>query len=174
MPLRVEIYYPDSMRTWTFATHPTGDGPWCDEPDKIQWIDETTDLDCLIVRAVTTGALCGYVGVPPGHPWHGMDAFKIPAHAHGDGLNYGSLCDGNEDGPNICHVPEPGRPADVWWIGFHCAGTWDVQPSRDADLAAEGINPPESFPWPRTYRTIRYVRDECVALATQVMEADGW
>jgi hypothetical protein len=46
-------------------------GPWLEEPDKIQWIDEATGLDCLIVRQSESGHLCGYAGVPPGHPLHG-------------------------------------------------------------------------------------------------------
>ena len=41
-------------------------GAWQDEPDKVQWIDEETGLDCLIVRN-PGGALCGYVGVAEGH-----------------------------------------------------------------------------------------------------------
>lgn len=48
------------------------DGAWQNEPDKVQWVDEATGLDCLIVRN-GGGALCGYVGVPEGHPWHGLD-----------------------------------------------------------------------------------------------------
>lgn len=46
------------------------DGPWQSEPDKRQWQDEETGLPCLIVRG-PAGALCGYVGVSPEHPWHG-------------------------------------------------------------------------------------------------------
>ena len=41
------------------------EGPWMTEPDKLVWIDVDTDLDCMAVRAPTTGAWCGYVGVPP-------------------------------------------------------------------------------------------------------------
>lgn len=41
-------------------------GPWDGEPDKKQWMDPATGLPCLIHRG-PTGALCGYVGVPPGH-----------------------------------------------------------------------------------------------------------
>lgn len=48
-----------------------GRGPWADEPDKIQYQDEATGLPCLIVRS-PVGALCGYVGVPEGHPWFGI------------------------------------------------------------------------------------------------------
>jgi hypothetical protein len=45
-------------------------GAWDDEPDKKQWQDTATGLPCLIVRN-GVGALCGYVGVPRWHPWHG-------------------------------------------------------------------------------------------------------
>lgn len=47
-------------------------GEWDGEPDKRQWRDEATGLPCLIVRG-PAGALCGYVGVPDGHPFHGKD-----------------------------------------------------------------------------------------------------
>ncbi len=46
-----------------------GDGPWQNEPDKMQWVDEATGLPCLIVRN-RSGALCGYAGVPNTHPWY--------------------------------------------------------------------------------------------------------
>lgn len=50
-----------------------GDGPWQSEPDKIQWQDAATGYPCLIVRnGEVTGALCGYVGVSPNHPAHGL------------------------------------------------------------------------------------------------------
>lgn len=48
-----------------------GAGDWQKEPDKVQWQDEETGLPCLIVRG-PTGALCGYVGVPQGHPAYGL------------------------------------------------------------------------------------------------------
>lgn len=63
------------MKTKEWANTPKDDwrpGPWLNEPDKVQWVDEETGLDCLIVRG-PSGVLCGYVGVPPEHPWHGVD-----------------------------------------------------------------------------------------------------
>lgn len=48
-----------------------GSGAWSDEADKVQWVDEATGLDCLIVRN-NGGALCGYVGVPESHPLYGV------------------------------------------------------------------------------------------------------
>lgn len=64
------------MQTWTYDDRSFGDlplpeGPWTDEPDKAQWIDEATGLDCLIVRN-GMGTLCGYVGVDEDHPFFGV------------------------------------------------------------------------------------------------------
>ena len=47
------------------------DGPWFDEPDKRQWPDAATGLPCILVRG-PSGAWCGYVGMPPTHPAHGL------------------------------------------------------------------------------------------------------
>lgn len=47
-------------------------GPWDAEPDKAQWVDPATNLDCLIVRN-PGGAWCGYVGIAEGHPWFGIE-----------------------------------------------------------------------------------------------------
>jgi len=65
-------------------------GPWDDEPDKMQWPDATTGLPCLVVRN-GSGALCGYVGVPPGHPAHGMDYGALDVQVHG-GLTFARGC----------------------------------------------------------------------------------
>jgi hypothetical protein len=48
-----------------------GEGPWEDEPDKVQWLDTLTGLHCLIIRSVEAGSLNGYVGLYHGHPAHG-------------------------------------------------------------------------------------------------------
>jgi len=51
-------------------------GPWDNEPDRVDWVH--AGLACLIVRA-PVGALCGYVGVGPTHPWyHGPRTEKGP------------------------------------------------------------------------------------------------
>lgn len=42
-------------------------GPWDSEPDRIEWRSE--GIPCLIVRN-RMGALCGYAGVSPRHPWN--------------------------------------------------------------------------------------------------------
>lgn len=56
-------------REWRFVDKSTwGPGPWADEPDKVQWQDETTGLPCMVRRgSPEIGVWCGYVGVAEGH-----------------------------------------------------------------------------------------------------------
>jgi hypothetical protein len=149
-----------------------GEGPWSGEPDKLQWIDEATGYDCLIVRSDFSGALCGYVGVPPGHPLHGVGDDDADLDVHG-GLTFAGGCQqGAPEGHGVCHVPEPGRPADVWWLGFDCAHAWDLMPGMDARLRGLGMPPMPHFGGPPvTYKPVGYVREECARLAAQLVGA---
>lgn len=103
-----------------------GDGPWQSEPDRKEW--RHAGFPCLIVRVALHGALCGYVGVPPGHPWHGKGYDDIGAECHG-GLTYAEPCRGA-----VCHVPAPGETDDLWWLGFDHAHAWDRCPARNHDM----------------------------------------
>ena len=133
-------------------------GEWTQEPDNAHWIDPASDLDCLIVRS-RTGALCGYVAVPPEHPLYGKGYLEPGVDVHG-GLTYADFCaEGSEDG--ICHVPAAGRPHKVWWFGFDCAHYMDKSP-RDFDPAYKWGNE-EGY-----YRNVAYVTDEIRSLAQQL------
>jgi hypothetical protein len=146
-----------------------GDGPWNDEADKLQWVDEATGLDCLIVRN-HSGALCGYVGVSPSHPLHGKRYDDADVEVHG-GLTFADRCD--DDAPEdrgICHVPAPGRPKDVWWFGFDCHHFMDFGPGMAAREAALGM-PPIPSSLGESYKTIGYVQRECARLAEQLVAA---
>lgn len=68
-----------------------GRGPWDDEPDKKQWLDEATGLPCLAVRASALGHWCGYVGVPVGHPAYGKGYADLDVTVHG-GLTFADRC----------------------------------------------------------------------------------
>lgn len=148
-----------------------GPGPWQDEPDKRQWENQPTGLPCLIVRG-PAGALCGYVGIPKGHPYYGRHYDEVPVEAHG-GLTFGDYCrvDSPEDS-SICHVPGPGEPDDVYWLGFDCAHAGDVSPATDA-LIRQRYDPQE---WANrmqvfagyVYRDVAYVTAEVDALAVQL------
>jgi len=153
-----------------------GDGPWNDECDKRQWLDEQSGLPCLIVRG-PMGQWCGYVGVPSSHPLfevgynqiHSggfLDLLEVWAtgelaprpyslEVHG-GLTFADFCapEGKEHG--ICHVVEPGEDDRVWWLGFDCGHTGDVHPGIREFFSGD------------VYRTQDYVTQETVSLAHQL------
>jgi hypothetical protein len=115
------------------------------------------------------GALCGYVGAPPGHPWHGAGYNDVDVSVHG-GLTFAASCQENApEGHGICHVPEPGRPADVWWLGFDCAHGGDVIPKM---IEYEKNLPAELTAYRRDdqYRDVAYVTEQCQQLAAQIHE----
>jgi hypothetical protein len=141
-----------------------GPGPWQAEPDRVEF--EHLGLPCLIVRHERAGHLCGYVAVPPGHPWHGKNdstVYDLPddkrPDAHG-GITYASACAGH-----VCHVPKPGEPDDVWWIGFDAAHAGDVSPGYEWALSRVGV--PTGWGGVHDYRTVDYMRRQCERLAEQ-------
>jgi hypothetical protein len=147
-----------------------GVGPWQDEPDRLEW--RHAGLPCLIVRG-QLGALCGYVGVPPGHRYHGVGHDDVEGvGAHG-GLTYAEGCRGE-----ICHVPAPGEPDDVWWLGFDCAHAFDYVPGLHAQLreiCEREHNPLVDVTDARAgpmfgevYRDLAYVKAEVEDLAEQL------
>lgn len=145
------------------------EGDWDGEPDREEW--RSHGLPCLIVRN-DLGALCGYVGVPPGHRMHGKaldDADDLSVHG---GISYANACAGH-----ICHVPREGEPDDVWWLGFDCGHGWDFMPGLYANLrkALAGLKDPlfESDARYGTYRPIGYVRGEVERLAEQLAASPG-
>jgi hypothetical protein len=93
---------------WYTPKSEWGDGAWQDEPDKVEWRDDDTRLPCLIVRG-PSGALCGYVAVSPGHPWHGRDGGSIDVVVHG-GITF---ADRRQTSGHICHETRPGEPDNV-------------------------------------------------------------
>jgi hypothetical protein len=157
-------------RMWNTMTEEKaswGDGPWNSEPDKEQFSDKATGLPCLIKRN-HFGALCGYVGVPEGHPWHGKGYDDIAADVHG-GLTYAGSCQEGPEGQAICHVPAPGEPEPLWWLGFDCHHAWDIAPGMEARERQQGY-PPIHIPG-CSYKTVAYVKAECARLAGQAAEA---
>lgn len=117
------------MKTWTFVDKCEWPnlGNLHTEPDKAQWVDEQTGLDCLAVRNRRLGHWCGYVGVPESHHYFGKDYDEVDADVHG-GLTFADVCQENDKEHGICHIPEHGRPEKVWWLGFDCAHLNDVSP----------------------------------------------
>ena len=165
----VEEYTTEDKTGW-------GDGPWQSEPDKVVWVDALTGLDCMAHRN-GSGAWCGYVGVPEGHPAYGQDYDNVDVDCHG-GLTYGDGC--HEEMPpehGLCHIPQPGRPQKVWWFGFDCAHWQDFMPAMAARLAQIRSENPmrpefEKFQdyhdFGEHYRDLGYVVDEVTTLAKQL------
>ena len=159
--------YPN-FQSWTFGPArseagarrrcPLPEGPWNDEPDKVQWIHPASNLDCLAVRN-HFGAWCGYVGVPPEHPLHGQGYGMVDVDVHG-GLTFADFCADSEEPEAICHVAAPGRPDRVWWLGFDCGHAFDFQPGIMSFEAIPGM----------VYRDLAYVVEQVTQLAIQLME----
>jgi len=97
------------------------------------------------------GHLCGYIAVPPAHPWFGKDYDDLDVDVHG-GLTYAK--DGKEtDYPHALGT-------EAWWHGFDCAHSGDISP---------GIG--HIYPGD-VYRDRDYVFAEIERLAQQA--ADAW
>lgn len=125
-------------------------GPWTEEPDRLQYVSDE-GYDCLITRN-PVGALCGYVGVKPGHPYFDKHYDDVPAHVHG-GLTYANECGGH-----ICHVTE--GEDKTWWLGFDCSHYGDVSPGAGTGFLSQG-----------SYRNIDYVKNQIAGLSKQFAEA---
>src|SRR6478752_9495140 len=97
------------------------------------------------------GFRCGYVRVPAGHPWHGVDYDSIERYpeVHG-GLTFAEpdtdCGKGGED--------------NAWWVGFDCAHAGDLP---DPDLP--GYH--SGYHLFGEIRSTGYVAAECRKLAEQ-------
>lgn len=151
-----------------------GAGPWNDEPDKLQWTDPATGLPCLIHRNYW-GAWCGYVGLPQAHPDYLKPYEDVEVCVHG-GLTFADRCSPDHDpqtGEGICHLPEPGEPDDVWWLGFDCGHAWDLQPGMLEIIGRAGLLEDRerlirALIGSAIYRDMAFVRSECASLASQL------
>lgn len=130
------------------------DGPWRDEYDKRQFMTEA-GLPALVVRHEESGHLCGYVGVPAGHPWYEVeyDNCEPFPDVHG-GLTYSRKCQSH-----VCHTVEDGEDGNVWWLGFDCAHLGDLCHVKRLDR--DYVSPDDC------YRTTKYVERQCEQLAKQ-------
>lgn len=100
----------------------------------IQWVT---------CEAPLYGAVNGYVKIPAGHHWHGLDYYDIDVEVHG-GLTYG------------------GGPSG--WIGFdclHCGDFWPDSPRYEFDKPL-----PSDVQW-----TAEMVATEARSLARKVAAA---
>lgn len=130
------------------------------ECDKKQWVDPGTGLACLIVRQPRLGHWCGYVGVPEGHKYYGVDDADVPDISVHGGLTFSNFCHESDDpSRGICHVSDE----KVWWLGFDCAHAFDLSP-----LIRRMRLEPTTLDYRDIYRTQEYVESQCTELAKQL------
>lgn len=172
-----------------------GPGPWTGEPDYAVWRDAATGYPCLIVRSSLCGSLCGYVGVPPGHPAHGLDDdadLLGDVRVHG-GLTFAGPCqpvradsiaqmlaetgtpplpDADLSRWRVCHVTADGED-EPHWFGFDCAHFMDLSPAIEARFTQ--LDPDRALRRERVtpllgivYRDRAYVEGQCASLAAQL------
>jgi hypothetical protein len=129
--------------------------PWKAEPNYVKWTDHATGYRCMITRVDFTGALCGYVRVPKGHPFYRRKysgRIERLVQVHGG-------------------VTFSGRPTR-WtggklrghWFGFDCAHAWDFMPYMG--LPYMGFLP--GVARDSTYRDLSFVRPQVEAMAKQL------
>jgi len=135
-------------------------GPWDEEPDRVEF---TTAAGYPgLMRRGPMGQWCGYVAVPPGHPWHGLEMEVLDGLADcPGGVTYAAACHGE-----ICHTPAPGESDDVWWVGFDCGHAGDLIPGM---LAITTI--PLSLWRHGTYKPMDWVQSAVERLAEHCAEA---
>lgn len=158
------------MQTLEYTTQDKstwGEGEWTSEPDKRQWKDEETGYPCLIVRAESTGSLCGYIGISKGHPLFDKSYDDAEVTVHG-GLTFSDRCQPSHDeSRGICHI-DPSND-NVWWFGFDCAHFMDYNPAMEALLKTFADRPQRPPCMPKDiYRNIAYVTSEVQSLAQQL------
>ena len=107
------------------------------------------------------GYRCGYVRIPPGHPWHGKDYDDVRTADDSWPDIHGGLTFAQAD--TDCGK---GGEDNAWWLGFDCAHYGDAPdpelPGYDARSAVleDGV-----------IRTTDYITAECRNLIAQALDA---
>lgn len=173
-----------------------GEGPWQHEPDKLDWRDERTSLPCAIRRSMV-GALCGYVGVPPGHAFFGWsyrdsvrvrDEFLQNREVGRDIGVLDAFTYGLQGGPEHGTIPlgmalrvhygmtfsgefpAGEAPCEAWWFGFDCGHAGDLSPALAVLYREMDLT---EFHAGDVYRDINYVKGQCELLAFQLRQLEA-
>lgn len=168
-------------------------GPWDDEPDLAEWIDEATGYTCAIFRHPEIGNLNGYVRLAEDHPLIGVP-YSVPVPpeftqeiegvmkqpvgkrgiidvflaAFGDERQVGLLFDVHG---SITFSGRHSYLSPGWWYGFDCGHGLDLLPGMIFLRKQIHRKHPEIGEIPErmeVYRDWAYVRAECASLAGQL------
>lgn len=131
-------------------------GEWDNEPED-RYDFESAGFPCFIHRS-RLGNWCGYVGIPESHPYFGKDYSGLDLEVHG-GLTFASKC---REGDHLCHIPKPGQPDNIWWLGFDCAHGGDLIPGITSFFSHM-----ESY---ETYKNKDFAMKETFNLAQQLSQ----
>jgi len=117
-------------------------------------------LRCVATINRTYAHRCGYVGVPPDHPLHGVHYGEPQVEVHG-GLTYS---------PHSFDGDYPVKSDGLWWFGFDCGHAGD---GKDPALMDENTRVNiarvfiEGFEG-GAVKTLGFVRAKCQSLASQL------
>ncbi|HEY9803243.1 MAG TPA: hypothetical protein V6D25_23065 [Leptolyngbyaceae cyanobacterium] len=145
------------MKTLNWIDKSTwADGEWQQEPDRIEWV--YLGFPCLIIRQ-DAGWLCGYVGIPPTHPYYGKDVLDdelkfIPVYGK---ITFSKASHHSDNQSAVCHQLLP-TDGNYWWLGFDCSHSEDVIP-----IMVNFFNFGDS-----TYKNMEYVKNQVESLAQQL------
>lgn len=106
------------------------------------------------------GYRCGYVRLPPGHPWHGKGYDDVDPYpeVHG-GLTFA-------EADTACGK---GGDDNAWWLGFDCAHVGDAPDPTLDGYRSRGFDSP--LFGRDTVKDTAYVIAQCEALAVQAKAA---
>ena len=139
-------------------------GPWEVEiHDWATWVDEETGFTCLI-RRNHSGAWCGYVVVPPGHPIFRRLPVSNAEWAVQDDLTTGCPVWLDVHGGVTFDGHIECEPAGVRGhaVGFDCAHSRDITPRYAGDRYFGGSS--------GEYRTADYAIGQVTGMARQIAE----
>lgn len=152
-----------------------GDGPWRDEPDRVEWIEPETGYRCEI-RRNRAGSLCGYVTVPEDHIWHGIEySGCVNRHPQTEEKDWGYKVYPclDYDKEDRCSSPESmlrvhggltysGKVDDGGWrYGFDTAHCGDYSPGMEATMRQLHVTSPNPYSDPdATFDPITGIKHE--------------
>ena len=128
--------------------------PWEGEPDRADWVDESTGLHGRIWRNDITHTLCGYVGVTSG---------ELVGVDYNDLVMLGDGWDDYSPHGGFTYSgwgAAGGEKSGVWWFGFDCAHSEDFLPGIYIKMRMVNHSGKDSWPPSANYRTWEFVDAE--------------